>query len=425
MHIKIGVSKAPITEAPESRRTFWGTVSISRQALLRFFMFFSLSLLVSRVTIAGQLMPFGAAFIAAAYLNRKSAGWLAVFLGSLASAFVLWKDASLPHIALYAILYALLCLTALVRIKRHLITAVTAALLAYAITIAVFNRGLIYDSLMWVFETGISVVMVFVFNIAFGLKPGSRRLRTVLMDDEIISAAFVCLVVVLGFSDISFLGVYLRNIASVFLALLFAYTGGLAVGAAVGVMLGFGVMLAGGDVAFMANLAMGALVAGLLNKTNRVACAVGFLIINAIMTFFINNSAVVIIPLVDSLAAIGIFLCLPRKFLETAGTFVDANLSRLHAQKISIRRFRELTVGRLHEVAGIFANAAAVFERSERRPSDCTLAVRGVRERVCRDCPIANYCWQNGKAADEEFRRAYCEYGRSGYCELSGAFGKK
>jgi stage II sporulation protein E len=392
---------------------------------MKFFVFFALSLLVSRVAIAGGLMPFGAAFIAAAFLNRKSANSLAVFCGSLASAFLPWKDVSFSHIILYCILYGLLVLTALVRIKRHLITSVTATLLACSTAFALFSNGLVYDSLMWVFETGISVVMVFVFNIAFSLHPGKKRFRTVLMDDEIISAAFVCLVLVLGFSDIAFLGIYLRNIVSVLLVLLFAYTGGLAVGAAVGVMLGFGVMLAGGDVAFMANLAMGALVAGLLNKTNRAAGAVGFLIINAIMTFFINNSAIVIIPLVDSLVAIGIFLSLPKKFLETVGTFVDANMSRLHAQKISIRRFRELTVGRLHEIAGIFANAAAIFEKPAGRTADSTLAVRGVRERVCRDCPITNYCWQGASVAADEFKRAFFEYSRSGYCELSGAFAKK
>ncbi len=410
MQIKIGINKA--------------FFSLNKQIIIKFSILFLLSFLVSRVSVADHLMPFGAAFMAAAFLNKKNVNTFAIFLGSLLSVFVLWNDASLSHLVLFGMQFAILCVTVLVKLKEHRLAVMTATLLAYSITIAVFSKGLLYDSLMWIFEAGISVVMVFVFSIAFRLHPG-QKMRTVLMDDEIISITFVCLVVVLGLSDIAFLGVYLRNIAAILITLIFAYTGGLAVGAAVGVMLGFGVLLTGGDVAYMANLAMGALVAGLLNRSNRFVCGIGFLIINAIMTFYINNSAIVIIPLVDSLVAIGIFVVLPKKFLEFVGTFVDANLSRLHTQKINIKRFRELTVGRLKEISNIFANASYVFSKPEAKPNDLSLAVRSVRERVCRECTLHNYCWQNGNGAAEEFRRAYLEYRQNGYCELSGGFAKK
>ncbi len=410
MQIKIGINKA--------------FFSLNKQIIIRFSILFLLSFLVSRVSVADQLMPFGAAFIAAAFLNKKNVNTFAIFLGSLLSVFVLWNDSSLHHLVLFSILYGILCITVLVKLKSSMVTVLTAVLLAYSITIAVFAKGLIYDSLMWIFEVGISVVMIFVFNIAFKLHPG-KKTRTVLMDDEIISITFVCLVVVLGLSDITFVGVYLRNIAAILITLIFAYTGGLAVGSAVGVMLGFGVLLAGGDVAYMANLSMGALVAGLLNKSNRFVGGIGFLLINAIMTFYINNSAIVIIPLVDSLVAIGIFVVLPKKFLEFIGTFIDANLSRLHTQKINIKRFRELTVGRLKEISNIFANASYVFSKAEPKTNDFALAVRSVRERVCRECTLHNYCWQSGKEAAEEFRRAYLEYRQNGYCELSAGFARK
>lgn len=410
MQIKIGINKA--------------FLSVNKQIIIKFSILFLLSFLVSRVSVADHLMPFGAAFIAAAFLNKKNVNSFAIFLGSLLSVFVLWNQASLSHLVLFSILYGILCLTVVVKLKGHKLTILTAALLAYSITIAIFSKGLLYDSLMWIFEVGISVVMIFVFNIAFKLHPGQKT-RTVLMDDEIISITFVCLVVVLGLSDIIFVGVYLRNIAAILVTLIFAYTGGLAVGSAVGIMLGFGVLLTGGDVAYMSNLAMGALVAGLMNKTNRFVCGIGFLIINAIMTFYINNSAIVIIPLVDSLVAIGIFVVLPKKFLEFVGTFVDANLSRMHTQKINIQRFRELTVGRLKEISNIFANASYVFSKPDQKQNDFALAVRSVRERACRECTLFNYCWQNGNAAAEEFKRAYLEYRQNGYCELSVGFARK
>ena len=410
MQIKIDIKKA--------------SLSINKQLVIKFSIFFLLSFLVSRVGVAGHLMPFGAAFCAAAFLNRKQVNHFAVFLGNAVSVFIFWQDASLPHLVLFCTLYGLLTLMMLVKLKANRMTVATATLLAYSAAIVIFSNGLLYDSLMWIFEVAISVVMIFVFNIAFKLQPG-QKFRTVLMDDEIISITFVCLVVVLGFSDISFFGVYLRNIAAILISLIFAYTGGLAVGAAVGIMLGFGVLLTGGDAAAMATLGMGALVAGLLNKTNRITCGIGLLIINAIMTFYSSNSAITIIPLLDSLIAVGIFLCLPKKFLEFVGTFVDANASRLHTQKINIQRFRELTVGRLKEISNIFANASAVFSKSEPRKTDFAPVVRSVRERVCRDCPITGYCWQNGNAAIEEFKRAYFEYRQNEYCELSGPFAKK
>ena len=266
--------------------------------------------------------------------------------------------------------------------------------------------------------------MVFVFSNTFKLNIGQKH-RSVLMDDEIISITFVCLIFVLGLSDLSFFGVYLRNVAAILISLIFAYTGGLAVGAAVGVMMGFGVLLAGGEAAYMSTIAMGALVAGLLNKTNRIACGAGMIVICAIMLFYTGNAAGVSIPLADAVIGVALFIVFPKKAMDFVGTIVDANVSRMHTHKMNMERFRELTVGRLKDISNLFANVSGIFSKSEAKQNNFAQAARSLRDSVCRECPITNYCWQNEKTAAEEFRRAYLEYQKNGYCELSKAFAKK
>lgn len=410
MQVKVGIHKPYI--------------AVNKQQIIRFSVLFLISFLISRVAIAGHMMPFGAALCAAAFLHRKKVNYFAVFMGNILSCLVLWQSTSLAHIVLFCILFGLCGVMQAVRLKGNRITVLIALLLSYGVVTVLFSGSAPFDSLVWLMEMGISVVMVFVFSNTLKLNIGQKH-RSVLMDDEIISITFVCLVFVLGLSDVSFFGVYLRNVAAILIGLVFAFAGGLAVGAAVGVMMGFGVVLAGGDAAYMSTIAMGALVAGLLNKTNRLACGAGMIAINVIMLFYTGNAAGTTVPIVDALMAFGFFLILPKKALDFVGSIVDANVSRMHTHKMNMQRFRELTVGRLKDISNLFSNVSGIFSKPEPKTKDFSQAVRTVRDNVCRDCTIANYCWQNERTAAEEFRRAYLEYQKNGYCELSKPFAKR
>lgn len=381
----------------------------TKKSAVRFLIYFALALIVSRVRLLGNMMPFGAAFCSAAYIARRHVNLGAVMLGAIAGNFIMWQEGSLAHIVLISLLCGGLCAISFIRLKseRPLAVMVTAAV--YLLCGVIFMGGDSLKLIMWLFEAAIAVIMIFVFGAAFRLKSGDK-IRSVLFDEEIISVAFVCLCVVLGLSDVALFGVYIRDIAAILISLIAAYTGGCAVGGAVGLVIGFGILLCGGHPYFMCALAMGAFCAGLLNKTYRIFSGASLLLINAIMTFYIKEAEGMPISLIGNIIGIGIFCILPQRFLEHISSFVDANVSRMRSQKMNIKRFRELTVGRLYEVADVFLKASGVFLKDTEDKNDFLYVLENVRGKTCENCERYIGCWSGNKRAEKEIKKAYIEY---------------
>ena len=399
-------------------------VLVQKQTLVRFLVTLGLAFLVSRVRVTGGMMPFGVSLLAASFFCRKSVNIGAVFLGCILGVFVFWQENSAAHLVLLACVFGLLCALQASKIKKNNLSAVIIVGAGYALTIALFHTGLLFDALMWLLEAVLSIVMIFVFSSAYRVRLGPKN-RRVLLDEEIVSVAFVCLIVVLGLSDLVVFGVYIRNIAAVLISLIAAWTGGCAVGSATGLLLGFGIMLTGGEPLVMANLAMGACVAGLMNKFPRFVCGVVFILINAIVTLYINGSSTVILPLADSILGICAFLVLPKRFFQFVGAYIDANINRMRTQKMNMERFSELTVGRLKEVSTVFLNASQVFANAENKKDDFAFVLRSVRERLCRSCTMHSACWRDGEQMQSELRRAAHAYEEAGYCRVSDSWARR
>lgn len=264
------------------------------------------------------------------------------------------------HLFMYG---ALICTFFVLRKNKIKITrvfTVFAVSVCYGAAFFLFDKGLLYYRLTIMFEWIISVVMIFVFiSAANALKDG--RPKRVLRDEEILSVSFTALVIVMGFTDVSVAGIYIRNISIILISLIFAYAGGSTVGCGVGLALGFGTVLTGGEPFIMANIAAGAFVAGLLCRTKKIFVCGGFILANALMTFYTNYSAEVIIPLTDTAIACGIFLLLPSRVHEYAACMIDANISRKRAYENNLERINELTKERLTEISGVFKGIAEVF----------------------------------------------------------------
>ena len=218
--------------------------------------------------------------------------------------------------------------------------------------------------------------------------------------------AFIAIICVLGMGKANIYGVYLSNVLAVFFAMVFAYLGGPGLGAGAAVALG-AASAAGGSASplFIGNLGICAVIAGILKKAKKPGAAAGFILTNAVVTFLINGSNTVIIPLIDSVAASVVFMVIPEKAYKSLGKFVDINLLRTYEQEMHFKRFRQATVGRLKEISEIFKKTGEMFTTAAHEKTKGVRDISGVlalvAEKTCEKCVFRDNCW------DRDFINTY------------------
>lgn len=360
---------------------------------------FVLGLLIGRVELYEGVLPFGTAFLMAAFLNNSKINAYMVLAGLLASLCI--QIPSMQYVG-YTFCVPCICaslciiLTILkVKLNRKLVCSIT--ILAYLVSTLFFKLNLILAVLTSVIEASTCLIMIMVFDSAIKMVKG-RRGRIILSDEEIISAAFVVLLCILGMGNIHIGNVYLRDIVAVFLSMGLCYLGGAGIGAAAGILLGFATVIGGGEVTFAANLGLCALVGGVFRKLKKPGVALSFILVNAIMTFYINGSSLVIIPLIDTVIATIAFVLVPKKAYLFVGRYIDANVRRDFEQKIHLKRFRDQTIGRLKEISAVFLNASHVFADATKAKmqhgNKINYMIAKIPEECCKNCMFTKGCWQ-------------------------------
>lgn len=369
-------------------------IKLSARSLAMLAAVFAVGFLVGRVHVSDGIWPFGPAYVLAAFLNARQINPY-VALGGVLTALCSCL-LQMEHVAFrfaVTVLCAVLMIAAtFARLPMTPKIALLAAAVAYAASTIAFKLTLVLYVISSLIELAVCGFMVLVLNKVIRLCCERGR-RTVLTDEELISIGFVSILAVLGLGKINVGGVYLRNIAAIYVSLTAAMLGGAAAGAAVGLAVGLAAMLGGADPGFMANVAACALVAGLLKRLKRPLVALGFVLMNAILTYYLNYSTFVIIPLIDTLIAASAFVLTPRRAMEFLGKYVDANLMRVHEQRLHLDRFRELTVGRLKEISQVFLNASDVFAGTTDKRTGIAFAISGIPERACARCLFYSTCW--------------------------------
>ena len=392
-----------------------------KKAALLFCCAVIMGILCGRVKLAGEMSPFGCALIAAGYICKKNINFKGIAIGVLLSCFLPWDKQSVLHLFMYG---AMLCTFFVFYAKKIKITKIFTVVLAsglYFCAFLIFDRGLLYYRLTLLFEAIICAVMIFVF--LHGIKAFKEGIpKKILKREEILSLCFMTLVCVMGLTGTSAGGIYIRNIFVIFIALLFAYAGGSAVGCAVGLVLGFGAVMAGGDPYFMANAAAGGFVAGLFCRAKKIFACVGFILANALMTFYTNYSVEVIIPLADSAIASGIFMLLPNKAHIKISKIVNVNIGSDRVYESNFEKVSGLIKERIEEISGAFRGIAEIFEKKEEYSEDKSAMINYIKNRVCKNCQRFRICYGGDKKAEEGFAEVYEEYNCSGIVRLSDDF---
>lgn len=355
----------------------------------------ALAFLLGRVSILGEVAPFGLAFAAAVAQGARGR----------APAVAVWALAGMLSVGRYveAGLYvaaALLYVKAADRLTRQQLKLQAVPLYVFAAValggglLLVWQQAPLYGFLLVAFDAALCVVLMYIFLAALPLltgRPGERAAT---------GEAVMCLVVlvaaaVAGIGDAEAMGFGLRAVAGGLAVMMLAFAGGPGLGAAAGVAVGTVAGLEGGGAPLMISVfGIAGLLAATFRSLGKLAVIAGFLLGSAIAVLMLAPAAMAK-TLAEAAVGAAVFAALPMEQLRGLSRGLREQAA---ATQTAAAPGREAAL-KLAGVADIFAGMAtslgrqAAEEGAKVREEETARLLAAVGERVCGPCRRRGACW--------------------------------
>ncbi|WP_245757935.1 stage II sporulation protein E [Alteribacillus iranensis] len=372
---------------------------------------FIIGVLLGRAVLLAELFPFALPFFAAVYAWKKEKSVIAaagVAVGTFSGA--VWHGAFIiAGIAGFLVLYEWLK-----RYVNKMSWALPAAVFIATITARASTVWLAegtmtsYTLIMVGVEAGLSFILTMIFLQSMPLLVTKKR-RKALKHEEIICFIILLASIMTGAIGWVIYGMAAEHTLARYLVLLFAYTGGAALGASVGVIAGLVLSLASvANLYQMSLLAFAGLLGGLLKEGKKWGVSIGLLIGTALIALYGDGMSGINLTLAESAVAIGLFLLTPRaitSFIEKyiPGTPEYAREQQKHAQKV-----KELTATKVGQFSELFHTLSKSFvakplsgEPGGGYVSNQDELLSQITEKTCQTCFRKETCWV------KEFRKTY------------------
>lgn len=360
-----------------------------------------MSFLLGRASILEGLAPFGMAFFITLLMKDRKNGYLGFFV--LLGTF--FSDVGV-NVEKYSIALALSFVIFSYGYVRDKIGFKTFRIAASA-SVVTFTAGLVYmmatdfymyDLFMEAFEA--VVVFVFIYILSYSIPVIiHKNHRRILANEELICIAISIAIVISGLSNVEVLECSIKNIFGILLTLIFAYNGGASVGASVGITIGIITSMSNiGTPTVIGIYGFSGLLAGIFKDLGKFGSAIGMVLGNAILTFYINGSTEVIIQFEEIIVASAMFMCMPKGIMNYMEKFI--NHSDFESDKTYGQRIKRMVNQQLREYSTAFSELAVTYENIAQtsdviEQSDVASMVNEVTNKVCHNCGMCRSCWQN------------------------------
>lgn len=417
-------------EAMAKEREFWGRASIWPEVGAVDLFCLAAGVLLGRACILGGLYPFGIAYAAAAvvgYWHFAAYLILAVLLGT---ALALGRGA-LVYGAAIMLTVVLLYIKPRDEKRDWLLTPLiplAVLIVVRAVALLAVDQVSAYNMMVVCFEGLFAAGLALVLLIAVRILHELADVRS-LSADELVCIFVLFLGCICGLGDLHIGSVELRDVISRFLVMLAACWSGAGAGAGVGALMG---ILPSLEQAVSPSLigmyAFAGLLAGSFRGFARLGTAVGFMLGNVMLSFYILNAVQIQQQLLATAVAAVLFLLVPEKLIKKGGKiFTGVNLRTAEEEKnrrrlrFSARRlqsaawiFRELAAGCRGEnstgnnVCNNMSNNAVKNlaenqdnnqgnnqddSRTDEQDKSIAMVLNHLSNQVCSRCTIRNLCW--------------------------------
>lgn len=362
-------------------------------------LFLPLAFLLGRASLVEGLMPFGLSLYAATAGLEVNRVLVAVFI-------VLGMLTNGAREQVYVTVAGMLLFNALNlpfgknRSRLDLRQAVIAfvGVLLPELVYTYLQGFLLYDVLKTLFHGFVVFTLMFIYRQAVQVLDPDRK-RQSLSSEEMISLAIILALAVSGLGQLQLFGFSVKNVICILVILLFSYRCGAGVGSASGVTIGLIASMSSSLTPMViASYSFCGLLAGVLRNLGKLGSSLGFVLGNAILTLYLNGSTAVLIYLKEIIAAVVLFLVIPRQFVEYATAWLRISPEITGDKKSYSTRIREITVGKLNKFSHAFRELAKTFsEISETKvvtdKQDISILFDRVADKVCKDCSLCLHCW--------------------------------
>ncbi|SET22375.1 stage II sporulation protein E [Natronincola peptidivorans] len=357
--------------------------------------------LLGRAGILQGLTPFGIGYFAALnYKERKYASiGLTTAIGIITAQGL---GGSLPYVITIGIVFLLfhyvMNLRKMSTLKAAFITGFT--YFTVAMLASSFGTFYLYDVMMIAFESLVIFVTLYISSYALPIIVEKKN-RRILSTEEIICVAILTAVALSGINEVFIFDLSLRNSLAILLTILFAYNGGTAIGASIGITLGLitSMSMPGTPPVIIGIFGFSGLLAGIFKDMGKIGSGLGFLMGNVILTFYISGYYEVFIQFREVFFAFGLFLLLPSSWIQQLEKFCNNPRSIVYSDQTHSERMKKRTFERLMEFSTVFHQLAGTFEKISDKyeifeREDLTNLIQEMANHVCSSCGMRRSCWE-------------------------------
>lgn len=281
-----------------------------------------LTLLMSTLSIKGEIVPFGLAMVAACV--GESVPLIMVFIMAIIGTCIGSGTTGVGNFIVTSIVYFLLVLLFRAKIavedrNEEVKTGgkLFAACLIVSIVKSFIGIFLMYDVFMAVISASIIYVFykIFVNGLSFIKNLNVKKAFTL---EELIAGVLIISIASTAFSNLSILSLSITNIIIIFMIMVLGWKYGMVVGAVSGIAIGLATSLVDGTSFVQISMfAISGILSGLLNKFGKLGVIVGFILGNAILTYWVRGASPIIINFREIfIASIGLLLVPNRLKIE-------------------------------------------------------------------------------------------------------------
>lgn len=356
-----------------------------------------IAFLISRVTVADNITPFGTAFVASGCKDKKK---IFALIGACIGTLTVHQDI----IALkYLFTFIAFCVSKLFLKKENVyINAVCIAVSLFlsGFFVSLASYMLTYDLLLLTLECVISGF----FSIAFKSCSdymNEKRYFSYITNEQLLSITFVCSLSLCGLGNTVTVGYF--NLCAVLcsvIVMILAQNRGAAFGACAGVAAGL--VCALGKTNVMDTVGIFALCGfsgGCVRSLGKGGVCAAFLLSGSATFFLTKENVFDSTNVLNMILGAGIFMILPAKLCEKIKMFTDGIL--IETDKTSyISKSKEYIENRLNELCKSYSRLSeAVAHTNENNFSNSSTAnaLNAVKVKVCEKCGLKNICWEKEK----------------------------
>jgi len=369
--------------------------------IVKAIVYFTVSLLISRVLLINNTAPFGVAFLIATIFINNGKISIITASGTFLGYITLYQ--SIANLPSYLVLIVTITVFSNIFNKIQVKTRALAFMFAIIIfELFIYNYFILKVSGLMSFLNSMFLVLC-IFPLYFILDYSLlcfKEIKTkhIFSNEEIISMSIISSLIIAGTWGLSIFNVSITNVLGLAFVIVIAYINGSGAGAASGVAMGIIVGMSSENmIIFIGMYGICGLITGVFKETGKWLSVSAYLVAFSIIKIYcITGSEFIIF---EAMLAAVIFLLIPLKVYAELSTEFNSDKKREYIEQGYINKIKDTFVGRLNSFSDVLSNMSDILnnlvdnEKLAMKGKSSAL-VENLADRVCSNCNMKSMCWK-------------------------------